>query len=37
MTGNILTLVTFLQTHIQPDCLVRLINNNLVFTLTHIT
>ena len=36
MTGNILTLTTFLQPHIQPNGLVRLIDDNLLFTRTHI-
>ena len=33
---NIYTMATFLQTHTQPDSLVRLIDDNLVFTRTHI-
>ena len=37
MAGNIPTLATFLQTNIQPDDLIRLIDDNLIFTHTHIT
>jgi hypothetical protein len=37
MTGNILTLATFLQTHIQPDGLVWLIDDNFIIVRCHFT